>query len=735
MEFLLDALRKNRRRVRLEQLLLLLFRIALMVLIALFLARPLLSDRGHGWLASALMSEEKIFVVDDSLSMRQIDTDRHLLSRATTALSGSLERLADRRSRDRITILRSSRPDAPLVRAGFVERDQAALLAQTLATLAPTSTRVNVDRALESVALLTAATTSDSPERPRVVSILTDLRATDWTDGSGGANASVEAALERLGGNKDLPTRIIVVDVGSENMSNVAVTGVDIDGGRPTVDRDTEVKVEVANFGRQPVRNLRVHVTYGPVTEARSAASTVLAPVVREIKPGETVVAGVRCTFRSSGQYWATAEVSGSKDSLQPDNRLSFVLDVVESTELLLINGEPSSEPFEDETDYLAKALRPGGEVSSGLTPLVVVEDSLPRALAQFGAVFLANVYSLPDDFLNRLGRYVRGGGTLVAFLGDQIDPVIYSRALGTAMGPEDDENPARGLLPATIGKLKIQDELPVTVNLSYEHPYFQFLQNAGERYVQQVTFSRYFELEPLPETRVLARFSDSENHPAIVEAGAGAGRVILIASTADVEWNDWPRNPTYLLILQELMTNLAHGRGLEPSHRAGARIEIPLDITTHQNEVRYRGPEYPRTPERVLIASPGSTEEGAAGDFRITVEDTLQDGLSFLTLRSRDGVEETRALAVRSEPAESDLRRVTPDELRRLYPEIPLTVVRDTEGFSDVGRGQFEISDLLIALFLALLFVEGFLAYWFAHHRRESTELGNPGREARRNE
>ncbi|HLU46654.1 MAG TPA: BatA domain-containing protein, partial [Planctomycetota bacterium] len=87
MEFLLAALKKNKRRVRLEQLILLLVRIALMILLALFISRPIFDSRGLGWLAGALSSEEKIFVLDDSLSMSQRAADRPIFARALGALA------------------------------------------------------------------------------------------------------------------------------------------------------------------------------------------------------------------------------------------------------------------------------------------------------------------------------------------------------------------------------------------------------------------------------------------------------------------------------------------------------------------------------------------------------------------------------------------------------------------------------------------------------------------------
>jgi len=83
-------------------------------------------------------------------------------------------------------------------------------------------------------------------------------------------------------------------------------------------------------------------------------------------------------------------------------------------------------------------------------------------------------------------------------------------------------------------------------------------------------------------------------------------------------------------------------------------------------------------------------------------------------------GTDEGDVLAV----ADMALERITAEELSDLYPEADLTVVKSTAGFSDVGRGRFEISDLLLWLFLAFLFVEGFLAWRFAHHRKTGTEV-----------
>ncbi|HLU47317.1 MAG TPA: hypothetical protein VK116_04510, partial [Planctomycetota bacterium] len=130
------------------------------------------------------------------------------------------------------------------------------------------------------------------------------------------------------------------------------------------------------------------------------------------------------------------------------------------------------------------------------------------------------------------------------------------------------------------------------------------------------------------------------------------------------------------------------------------------------------------RTPERQLFAAARSDDPAR---FRVLVEDTLVPGLSFLRYRGTGGeADEMHAIAVRSEIEESELARISASDLARLYPDLPITVVEDPSRFSDTGRGRFEAADLFLGAFAVLLFVEGLLALYFAHHRRNSERSAN---------
>jgi hypothetical protein len=743
MEFLLEALKRNKRRIRIEQLILLLLRVAIMALLGFFLARPILSDKGLEWVASAFRSEDKIFLLDDSFSTSRREADRTTFLREIEPLQAQLRRFGERGTSDRFTLIRGSRYRNPIARGIFVDRERALSLSQVIAKLSPTDTRFPLADALDFI--VEGSSLEGGVARPRSVSILTDLRAMDWTDGRGGPNEALHRALLRLSRSEESPTRILILDAGSDDTTSVAITSASIEGGKALLDIPADIHVEVRNFGRTSTRGLSLKLRHAPspqLTGEDSGAATVLGPPLSELGPGETVACDVPCTFRSLGHYGVVVELSGAGDPLLGDNSSPLAVEVVASNEVLLVNGRPSSEPFEGETDFLEQALAPSGEVASGVKPTVVTEDNLPRqGLERYAAIFAANLNSFPQDFLPLLGRYVREGGALLLFLGDQVDASLYNRQLGKDLKPppspsgapgegaipgKEEARAERGLLPARIGDLRQEAESPLNLSPAFDHPYFRLLRDASDL-VAMVRFQKHFRLEPYPSAQVLARFSDAEGSPAIVEGAVEKGRVILFASTADLDWNDWARSPTYLMVLQEIVSAVARARRKKTDHFAGNPVEEPVDIRSYSRDGRLRVPGYPSQPERAILASPAPAEPAQAkaessAAFRFLLEDTEKAGLYAIALKTKSGEEEWHQLAVSRDPAESDLAPLSSQKLRDLYPDVDLTVIKDATALAGVGRGRFEISDFLLWAFLAFLFTEGFLARWFAHHRG-----GNP--------
>ena len=112
MRYLKLTIQRNRRRVQIEQLLLLLLRIALPVLLFLFLARPVLRPTGlERWLGSGGRSSQ-VVLIDDSLSMGYAAGEAPAFGRAREMAAALL---ASVRPQDRCTIVTTSAPRTPVL--------------------------------------------------------------------------------------------------------------------------------------------------------------------------------------------------------------------------------------------------------------------------------------------------------------------------------------------------------------------------------------------------------------------------------------------------------------------------------------------------------------------------------------------------------------------------------------------------------------------------------------------
>ena len=137
---------------------------------------------------------------------------------------------------------------------------------------------------------------------------------------------------------------------------------------------------------------------------------------------------------------------------------------------VLLVDGHFRSEPFQAETDYLAQALAPteGSPGQPGMIRSEVVSESQlsRRDLPAFDVVALCNVAQFSQAEVAALEDYLKQGGGLVIFGGDQVIADNYNRLLYAD---------GKGLLPAALGPTvgdAAKKEAAFGFNpLGYRHP------------------------------------------------------------------------------------------------------------------------------------------------------------------------------------------------------------------------------------------------------------------------
>src|SRR5262245_351269 len=116
MEFLLDADKKNRRRIRLEHLILLLLRCLAVLLIGLLVARPFLPTSVTAGLIDASQFE-RIVLLDDSLSMQARLGNESAWELAKKRLLDLTNGLAQEHADNSLTLVLTSQPDRRLLNA------------------------------------------------------------------------------------------------------------------------------------------------------------------------------------------------------------------------------------------------------------------------------------------------------------------------------------------------------------------------------------------------------------------------------------------------------------------------------------------------------------------------------------------------------------------------------------------------------------------------------------------
>ena len=706
IEFLLQAERRNRRRVRLEELILLALRCLAILLIGLLVARPFIRPEGLAALLTGADRTERVFVFDDSFSMGYEREDGTSFDRAKRAVVQLVRLLREQSPNDTVTILRTSRLASPVAAGVFLDERQTEDLFARVEALTPSQQVMSVEETFHAVRRLL-------DEQPQTLSatvyMVSDFQRKDWSDLKGGGSADTATELGAVNPlsdwkSEDRGLHLVLADVGVDDARNVAVTALESPRARFVAGVNADLEAGLSNFTGGSV-SADLEVTVGPVAQA-----TVTVP---EVPPNDTTTVSVPVTMIRPGWHWV--RVSASRDALPIDDERSLVVHAVEALRILIVNGEPSSDTYRDEAALLRTAIRPPGEVFSGNELTVIDETELEEtALDPFDVVMLANVYRVSPPAAQVLARFVSEGGGLAVFLGDQVDADLYNATLYAD---------GRGLLPARLDERRTSP--PPGARLTVEdalHPMVRIYAGTDNPFVQNVFFLQYYGCtphgagagegdDPGGQARVIARFNDEAATPAVIERSFGDGRVTLVTSSCDLEWNDWAKDPSYVVSLLELTQHLARGAGGATDQLVGSPVEVSIDPARYEAGARVRTPGYPAVAEVDVTATPDEQGRG----FRIRWEQTAAAGVYRFVLTTRAGEEEVRAVAVNVDPSESDLTAATEGDLRQSLPELDFTYVAGLDSLGEIGgEARRELWRLVLAAVVVVLMGEQCLGWWF---------------------
>ncbi|APW59515.1 BatA domain-containing protein [Paludisphaera borealis] len=688
MHYLRLTIQRNRRKIQLEELLLLLLRIALPVLLFFFLARPIPSPTGmEKWIGQGGRSSQ-IVLIDDSLSMGYAAGEAPAFDRAVQAAASLLGTV---RPQDRCTVLRTSSPRDPVVHD--VEGSRRDELAASASAVSLSATHAAWPVVLEAVDEVLKSCTYPTKQ----LTILTDLRRSGW-------DREVAAVTRRW---SEEGVRVRVVDVGVPEAANVALESI--------VPVDRTVLAGAPSAWEAVIRNDSPRTLVGAkaVLRVDDKPSELTLP---EIAPHTTARLPLSVAFPGSGPHEFSLQLP--EDELPGDNQRWSAVAVKDSLLIRLVDGEPSTEPFGSEVDYLAAPLSIGvGAAEAWRVEVVPDQDFLSQRLEPADVLVLANVAAPTTEQADRLGRLVRAGMGLMIFTGSKLDVGLYNDLLYRAESrllPF----PMKSLSDASIRGLIVEPVRPSPLEKLMElKP--SALERIAVRQFMTVDEGRAEKENDKDQARVLARWNDPGRSPAVAERIAGEGRVLLWTTTADRAGNDWPIEPSFVLAVREAVRGAARPTRLDNTITAGDAVRRVIHTSQQVGNVRLTPPggAEPTSLAAVPLEEQPTDERGPA--VAIQFPESRRAGVYRLAWDEGPLGTQQDVYAANPDARESRLERIESDELRKLMEPLDVEVVAvrgdGAEQFSPTGREIWR--DLACGL-LVLLLVESIFATWVGRSR-----------------
>jgi Aerotolerance regulator N-terminal len=674
MEYLKLTIRKNRKRIQLEQWLLLAVRVLAVAALFFAVARPTISNNAVAQLLAAQGRAARFVVIDDSLSMGALSAGKSALARAKDA---AIEALKHVEPQDTVTLMTALQAETPLVRDAHL--DQVDAVTNLVRSLEITQAFGQWGSIFEKI----DAHVQRSSQPVREVLLITDLRATGW-------DAGVNDVVDRWAtGNVSLR----IFDVGGTVSGNVVL-------------KSLEQTVPLA-LVHTPVSFLaRIHNDGGDRTPAQEATLTVdgkpQSIQLPEVPAKGDIDLPVTVTFDSPGMHGV--ELALPRDNLPEDNVRYVSVDVRSSLGIEVVDGEPDPRPFESETDFLELAYSVGRQPWQ-ITRMTDSQWASNPLLAP-DVLVLANVGSISEQRAAELTAQVEAGLGLMIFLGEQVDPTAYNRVL---------YREGRGLLPAEIVRYREEEATGLVLENFADSPLAP-LTRLKSNALAKIRPKRFAEVSVAADAgdavRVLARWNDSRQSPAIVEKRIGEGRVLLWTITADKKWSDWPTDGSYVLAVRQAAMAIAAHATDRDNVTAGQPLRFRLDKKgiPLQAGVKLPGRDDPqvvavdRTDPKLPQLRFDKTAR--AGFYHMEWKDPVMGSLSRLFAASPD---------VR----ESNLAPIPTSELKNLIGKLNPQIVRLGENKAGTGAAGTELWRTAIWCLLGLIVVESCLAAWVGRESR----------------
>jgi len=351
-------------------------------------------------------------------------------------------------------------------------------------------------------------------------------------------------------------------DVGAGPVRNLTFTDVRTPGQLLEGVTDYEVLARLRSTGT-------VHVDTAEVT-LRINGEPVASESLTLDRTSEAVVT-LPVSFEEQGQYLGELTVTG--DDFDADNRHYFSVNVLPRVQVLIVNGAPSINWYEDAAHWFSLALAGDGNVPFS-SQTVLVSDLSDTLIDEHDIVVMLDVPSLSDSQAQQLERYVTGGGNLWIAPGRSVNAAGFNAQFAAVA-------PAQLTDAVDLG----QNDYLLVADIDRRHPAIAPLDVEWN-----TRFHGYWESEPAADTQVLMRFDNGA--PALMERNVDQGQVLMFTSALDTSWSNLPLQGLYLPFVHESLNYLVQPPARLRGFMVGETIDLERELQAGAGTLQVLAPD-----------------------------------------------------------------------------------------------------------------------------------------------
>ncbi len=511
--FLKELQKSKMKRLKLKQLLLLLFRCLVIIFLVLAFANPVYKSST----ANGTSSSASLIVIDNSFSMSAKDAYGDYLEQAKTAAS---DIIASLNPPDEIIVIASSEfgKSSPVYWTNTQSNYK-----DSIKNISISYKDFNVEQGLEYSKNLLNKTTSLNKN----LFVISDFQKNNFS----GANTA----------NSVSDYFFFAVNIGKRDVNNISLEDFKIESAIIEKRRDVKLSINVHNYSQYSLTNKTLNV----YSQGNDSNFILTGEKVVDLQSSENKK--VELTFRAekTGNNSGMIELvlnNSQDDEIKYDNKVYFSFYIPEKFKIGLIGNDTRfiKLALESASSLLADSAKSASNLFG-----VSEASSIPSKIFDYNIVFLSGIEKFSSSEIESISNYISDGGTVYIFPPQNADLNSYNSLLTK-------------LNAAHILSLNSDEASNKNVKISrvnFEHPLLsgifknEKLNFTSDKFLlDSPELKSFYTLTPGEKDITLIDLSN--NKPFLIENNIGQGKLLLSTVSANDKMSDFPMKSIFVPLI-----------------------------------------------------------------------------------------------------------------------------------------------------------------------------------------